>query len=219
MKRLFFAMIMLVSSGVFAQIKEGKINYSISISGNSEEMQGYAQMLNGSTATISFKPSLTRVEMSMGTMMNMVSITNSTTAKSLTLMSGMIGKIAIPSTLEEAKKMNEQKMPKFKIEQTSETKVIAGYTCKKAILTDESGNVNIFWYTEEISFETTGQNAIYAVLPGVSLEYTTTVNGMSMTFTALSIETSLTNSDSLFDMTVPAGYTVKTLADMSKMGM
>lgn len=219
MKKILLGLSILISAFSFSQIKEGKINYSISLSGSSEEMQGYAQMLNGSTATIYFKPSLTRVDMSMGSMVNIVSITNSNTSKSLTLMTGMMGKMAIPSSLDEASKMNKQKLPNFKIEKTNETKVIAGYTCKKAILTDESGSVNIFWYTEDISFDTKGQNAIYSVLPGVSLEYTTTINGMSMTFTTLSIETTLANADSLFDMTVPAGYTVKTLEEMSKMGM
>lgn len=217
---LLFAISAISKSIVMAQITEGHISYKMDISSDDPDMAMAASMMQGSKMEMYFKDKATRVEMNMGAMMSVTSISDEISGNVLVLMGGMMGKNAVQSTIAESEKINAENMPKYDVTFSNETKDIEGYTCKKAILTDEDGNENVFWYTEEISFSKKAQNYLNEQIPGVAMQYDMNNSGMKMTLTATKIETKLDakSSKTLFDTKVPEGYSVMTMDELKMMG-
>jgi GLPGLI family protein len=176
-------------------------------------------MMQGSTLDVFFKEKATRAEMKMGSLMNITTISNETSGDVLMLMSGMIGQNAVKTTTTELDAQNEEK-PKYEVNLVDESKTIEGYSCKKAILTDEEGNESVFWYTEEINISKKGQSYLNEDVPGFPMQYDLNNNGMKMTMTVASLEKKLDKkSASLFEMTIPEGYKEMTMEDLKTMGM
>ena len=202
-----------------AQLTEGHFTYTIEASSENPDMQMVTGMMQGSTLDIHFKDKITRSEMKMGSMMNIVTVSNENSGEILLLMSGMIGKNAIFMTTEEVEALSEGK-PEMNVELLDETKTIEGYLCKKAVLSDENGGESIFWYTEEIEISKVGQTYLNKEVPGFPMEYDLNNNGLKMTMTVSKFEKKLDkNIKSLFDMNIPEGYKTLTLEELEKMGM
>ena len=132
-----------VTFSLKAQLTEGHFTYTIEASSENPDMQMVTGMMQGSTLDIHFKDKITRSEMKMGSMMNIVTVSNENSGEILLLMSGMIGKNAILMTTEEVEALSEGK-PEMNVELLDETKTIEGYLCKKAVLSDENGGESIF---------------------------------------------------------------------------
>jgi GLPGLI family protein len=144
-----------------------------------------------------------------------VSIIDNASEKMLTLMSGMIGKRAIQGT---TTKKEDEPAPKFTVELINETKEIAGYKCKKAVVKDEDGTSYNFWYTEEIKMNAKGQKYFDAYgIPGFPMEMEFIQNGMNVKMVATSIEKSLPKKHTLFNQDVPEGYQLTTAEELEKM--
>ncbi len=222
MKKILLSLALIVGSITvnYAQIKEGHVTYKIDISTENPDMEMVVGMMQGSTLDIYFKEKMTRAEMKMGSMMNMTTISDEKSGKLLMLMSGMIGKKAISTTTEELSSKDEKEKPKYEVELVDETKDIAGYKCKKAILTDEEGNESTFWYTEEIEVSKKGQNYLNENVPGYPMQYEINNNGLVMGMTVTNITKELSKSDlKLFDMAIPEGYSEMTMEELQQMGM
>lgn len=222
MKKLLLSLTLIVGSITvnYAQIKEGHVTYKIDISTENPDMEMVVGMMQGSTLDIYFKEKMTRAEMKMGSMMNMTTISDEKSGKLLMLMSGMIGKKAISTTTEELSNKDEKEKPKYEVELVDETKDIAGYKCKKAILTDEEGNESTFWYTEEIEVSKKGQNYLNENVPGYPMQYEINNSGLVMGMTVTNITKELSKSDlKLFDMAIPEGYAEMTMEELQQMGM
>lgn len=222
MKKILLSLALIVGSITvnYAQIKEGHVTYKIDISTENPDMEMVVGMMQGSTLDIYFKEKMTRAEMKMGSMMNMTTISDEKSGKLLMLMSGMIGKKAISTTTEELSSKDEKEKPKYEVELVDETKDIAGYKCKKAVLTDEEGNESTFWYTEEIEVSKKGQNYLNENVPGYPMQYEINNSGLVMGMTVTNITKELSKSDlKLFDMSVPEGYAEMTMEELQQMGM
>ena len=222
MKKILLSLALIVGSITvnYAQIKEGHVTYKIDISTENPDMEMVVGMMQGSTLDIYFKEKMTRAEMKMGSMMNMTTISDEKSGKLLMLMSGMIGKKAISTTTEELSSEDEKEKPKYEVELVDETKDIAGYKCKKAILTDEEGNESTFWYTEEIEVSKKGQNYLNENVPGYPMQYEINNSGLVMGMTVTNITKELSKSDlKLFDMAIPEGYAEMTMEELQQMGM
>jgi GLPGLI family protein len=222
MKKILLSLALIVGSITvnYAQIKEGHVTYKIDISTENPDMEMVVGMMQGSTLDIYFKEKMTRAEMKMGSMMNMTTISDEKSGKLLMLMSGMIGKKAISTTTEELSSKDEKEKPKYEVELVDETKDIAGYKCKKAILTDEEGNESTFWYTEEIEVSKKGQNYLNENVPGYPMQYEINNSGLVMGMTVTNITKELSKSDlKLFDMSIPEGYAEMTMEELQQMGM
>lgn len=222
MKKLLLSLTLIIGSITvnYAQIKEGHVTYKIDISTENPDMEMVVGMMQGSTLDIYFKEKMTRAEMKMGSMMNMTTISDEKSGKLLMLMSGMIGKKAISTTTEELSSKDEKEKPKYEVELVDETKEIAGYKCKKAILTDEEGNESTFWYTEEIEVSKKGQNYLNENVPGYPMQYEINNSGLVMGMTVTNITKELSKSDlKLFDMAIPEGYAEMTMEELQQMGM
>lgn len=222
MKKILLSLALIVGSITvnYAQIKEGHVTYKIDISTENPDMEMVVGMMQGSTLDIYFKEKMTRAEMKMGSMMNMTTISDEKSGKLLMLMSGMIGKKAISTTTEELSSKDEKEKPKYEVELVDETKDIAGYKCKKAVLTDEEGNESTFWYTEEIEVSKKGQNYLNENVPGYPMQYEINNSGLVMGMTVTNITKELSKSDlKLFDMSIPEGYAEMTMEELQQMGM
>ena len=217
---LILAIVSLVSSSLEAQITEGHISYKMDVASDDPDMAMAVSMMQGSKMEMYFKDKATRVEMSMGAMMNITSITDENSGNVLMLMGGMMGKNAVQTTIAETEKSNTENMPKYDVTFSDETKVIEGYNCKKAILTDEEGNENIFWYTEEIMMSKKGQNYLNEEIPGMAMQYDMNNGGLKMTLTVTKVETTLDKktSKTLFQTAIPDGYNVMTMDQLKMMG-
>jgi GLPGLI family protein len=216
---LLFAVTVLTSVMSFAQMEEGHISFDIDVSSEEEGMEMAVMMFSGSTLDLYFADDKARTDMDMGTMMSISTIIDNSTGEILMLMGGMMGEKAIKTTSEEMN-VEEEEEPEYKVELTKEKKTIAGYKCKKAIVTDEDGDEMEYWYTEDIKTNTPDSKSVLAQLPGQALEYSIDKNGMLMSFKASKVETTLSSADKKekFSMAMPEGYEEMTFEEFSAMG-
>jgi GLPGLI family protein len=220
MKRIFLtlaiALITCVSAN--AQLTEGHVKYDITMSSDNPEMEMAVQMMQGSTLELFFSDQKTRSEMSMGSMMKMVTLTDSKTEEMLMLMSGMMGNSAIKSTFAEIEEESGE-TPEVEVELLEETKTIEGYLCKKALVTDSEGNEMIFWVTEEIQVNKQGQSYLNEKVPGFPLEFEINQGGLLMSLLVTTFEKKIKDSKAIFDMSIPEGYKEMTMEELKTMGM
>lgn len=221
MKNFFLSTLLVLSSlATMAQTTEGHVAYKIDVTTDNPDMQMVVGMMQGSTMDVYFKDKITRSEMKMGSMMTMITITNETTEELLMLMSGMVGQNAIKTTLTELDDQKTTEENPFTVTLVDETKVIEGYTCKKAILTSEEGLESVFWYTEDIDISKKGQSYLNDQVPGFPMQFELNNGPMKMSMTVTKIEKSIDKKKAatLFDMTIPEGYKEMTMEDLKSMG-
>lgn len=214
---LSIALTILTFVSANAQLTEGHVQYSIDLESDNPDMEMAISMMQGSTLDLYFSGTKSRTEMSMGSMMTISTVTDANSDEVLMLMSGMIGKKAVKSSLKELEEESSEK-PSFEVELVDETKKIEGYLCKKAVLTDDDDNEMIFWYTEEIEVNKKGQNYLNEDVPGFPMEFEINQGEMIMSMTVEKFEDSL-DDDSVFDITIPEGYDVMTMEELKMMGM
>lgn len=200
-----------------AQLTEGHVQYTIEMSSDNPEMEMAISMMQGSTLDLFFSNDKSRTEMNMGSMMKISTITNAESGDILMLFGGMMGNKAVKSTLEALEEEGGEQ-PEFDVELLDETKEIEGYTCKKAILTDEEDNEMTFWYTEEIAVNKKGQNYLNESVPGFPMEFEINQQGMIMAMTVSEFNDSI-KDDSVFELDIPEGYDEMTMDELKMMGM
>ncbi len=195
---------------VAAQSKfEGKVVYGIQYEDVPQEMEGYESMLP-QEMSIHIKGPKTRLEQSMGMGGQQVVITNTETKVSSLLLDLMGQKIHIKLSKEEVEE-NEKLKVKPEVKYVNEKKKIAGYKCKKAELTYETGETITVYYTEKIPSSAHNE---YSYLKGYPLEYQSTQSGMMVTLSAKEVkETSI--EDSSFE--VPEGYDEMSMDEFQQM--
>lgn len=192
--------------------------YNITISGDDPQVEMMKSLMDGAKMELYSNDKFSRVDFSLGSVMTTNTIVDLTKKQALTLMSGMMGKTATQMTLEEleAKKAS---VAKPEVELIDETKVIAGYNCKKALITMEDGTEFETWYTDEIKLgDLSGTNLAMKDIPGVPLEFSSKNGPMMMLFTASLYEPKAKVDKKLFDMTIPEGYKITTMEDLKNMG-
>ena len=155
-KLLSFLFIIGISMSSYSQKNQkpfqGKITYDISYSGANITPELKSQMQLPSSEVVSIKDCQTRTETSVGPV-SQVTITNGSDKTLILLIDFMGTKYAIKRNAEDiAKDSNKTPTPTLNI--TNETKQIAGYTCKKAILTtkqdDGTTQNDTVFFTKEI---------------------------------------------------------------------
>ncbi len=222
MRKLIFtlAAVALSTFGLNAQLTEGHVKYDIEMSSDNPEMQMQLAMMQGSKFELYFKDNLTRSEMSMGSLMKISTITNTEAENSLMLMSGMMGNIAVVITPEDVQSA-EVEAPEMEVVFVDETKEIQGYTCRKAVVTDEDGSESIFWYTEEINLNKKGQSYLNSEVPGFPLEFEINKGDLKMTMLSTEFSKKLDKkmAKELFDTTIPEGYKEMNMDELGNMGM
>jgi GLPGLI family protein len=142
-------------------------------------------------------------------------IFDSETKESVVMMDMMGQKFAIKSTAEDIEKELEE-APNTVVEVTDETKEIAGYTCKKAIVTVEGEDTElIVYFTDELGGgQFNGSNPFYNKIDGVMLEFVMLENDIEMSYKAISVEKKKV-SDEMFD--IPVEYKIVTEEELQGM--
>jgi hypothetical protein len=214
---LTFVLLFLVSAALVAgKPFDGVITYKISYP---DSKYSEAQMnMFPKVMTVSVKGSKARTEMNVGGGTT-VEILDYVAKTKVALINMMGQKFAIKQTREEIEKENAD-APKGSINVTNETKNIAGYNCKKAIVTtDEDGVKTTFevWFTEEIgSKDANFDNPLYKDINGVLLEFSLKTPQIAMKFSATSVEKKTVPAK---DFEIPADYTLTTQEELkSKFG-
>lgn len=168
--------------------------------------------------TLSIKGNKSRTDMQMSGV-NSVEITDYAEKTKVALINMMGQKYAIKQTTADIEKAMVDN-PKPTVELLSETKVIAGYTCKKALVTvNEDGVKTTFeaYYTSDLGSRLANfDSPVYKDIDGVLLEFLFSAKGISMKFSATSIEKKNLPAK---DFEIPSDYTLTTQEELkSKFG-
>lgn len=203
-----------------AQIKEGSVLYDMKIEGLPPEQ---AAMMGDMETKVTFKngKSLTEVNSMMFTQ-QMSADENGM----VMLMEQMGNKIAVKQTKaemekEEAKSKDKPADPK--VEYFDDVKTIAGYECKKAIVTvvdkDKKENKVELWYSDKFENPNKegkgkGQNVMKGI-KGMPFEYSTTMGPMKIKMVAKEVSTDPV-ADSKFVLSTD-GYKMMTTEELKAM--
>lgn len=192
MKKIFtkaigiLAVIGFFSSPALAQKKmtEGSVFYDITISTGSDKPQN-ADFLNGATSAVYIKGGKTRTEMvsSLGTQTTIINQAGN--SKEVTILKEygeqkyMIN--LTPADWADVNKRYENVNFTF---DNSATKTIQGFVAKKAIGSMADGTTFTVWYTPDINIDGRDFQYVNRNLPGLALEYETTLGSLKVTYTA-----------------------------------
>ncbi len=222
MKKLFstLAVVALSALSLNAQIKEGSITYNMTMDGVPAEQ---AAMMGDMELKITFKDNKSLLEVSTMMMSQQAAIDD----KGLTLVIEAMGnKMAVKQTKEEMEKeeaKQKEKQADPKIEYTNETKTIAGYECKKAIVTmivgkDKKEEKFDVWYSDKFNYldkdgKTKGE---IKGLKGVPFEYVSFRNGFKSKLVAKEVSIDPVSDDKFILST--EGCKMMTMEELKSMG-
>lgn len=188
---------------------KGVINYTVSYP--DAQLDASQQAMMPKTVKVTLNGNKARIDINMPSMSQVVLLDSD--QKSTIMLFEMAGnKVALKPN----KKGNSTKEPV--VVQTTETKDIAGFTCKKAEINfgDEKskGSPIVVYYTEEIGNNKIFYDNEYRTLPGIPLEFYYKMQGMSMLLTATSIEKGKVSNR---DFEVPSDYKEMTPDELRQM--
>lgn len=223
MNKLFstIAVAALSALSLNAQIKEGSITYDMKMEGLPPEQ---AAMIGDMELKNTFKNGKSLSEMSSMMFTNQTVIDD----KGMTMLMEQMGnKMAVKQTKEEMEKEAakvKDKPADPKIEYTNETKTIAGYECKKAIVTmlvgkDKKEEKMEIWYSDKFENPNKdgkgqGQNFMKG-FKGLPFEFANAQGAMKFTFTAKAVSTDPID-DSKFNLSTE-GYKMMTMDELKAM--
>lgn len=183
---LFTAVFTLFAVALFAQkkVSEATISYDIVINTASEKTQA-ADFLDGATSTVYLKGAKSRVEMvsSLGMQSTIIDGTKNTIA---IIKEFGEQKYIINMTPDEYRAANE-KQSNVTFTYSDEEKTILGYKCKKAIGKMPNGTTFTVWYTPDLVPENKEYQYVNRELPGLAMEYESTIGKMQVTYTVSKI--------------------------------
>ncbi len=192
-------------------LTEGIIIYDLKLDG-AEELGMMAAMIP-TELTVKFKGTKSRSEFATG-MSETIAITDSKDYKSTVVLLDMMGnKYAMK--VDEAK-VAEQKanMPIYDVMETKETKIIAGYNCKKAVLVNQTTKEEVtVFYTPEIPYAENSFNAEFSKVKGMPMEYVAKMSNFKITATVREVKKEKIDN-SIF--VAPAEYKVVTQEELMK---
>ena len=223
MRKPLFALSFVLCIALFSSISvmsgkpfEGVITFTITYPDNKFSESQLAMFPK--VLTVSIKGTKARTDLQMSGM-NTVEITDYNDKTKVALLNMMGQKYAIKQTTAEIEKEMSQ-AGTTTVELSAETKVIAGYTCKKAVITvNDDGAKSTFevYYSNELGTKMANfDNPLYKDIDGVLLEFLLKNRDVNMKFTATSIEK---KSLPAKDFEIPSDYTLTTQDELkSKFG-
>lgn len=215
MKKLFKISICILLTlpmvSAMAQSFEGVITYEISYDNLPKEMAEYESMLpKESISTI--KGHMYKMEQPSTMGMKQVTIMDNEAESGILLMEMMGKKSAIVLDKESREKF-EKDQPEPEITYVDETKEIAGYTCKKALVqmpeSQGSGSLEVYYTDKILDLD---MNQVKG-LKGFPLQYTANTGQFLMTMTAQSVDKKKISEE---EFVVPEGYEHITMEEFQK---
>ena len=218
MKKLSLIVCTIVfASFLNAQNTKGRVSYDIVFSSDDPQTSGYLSQMEGSTMELYFVDNKIRSEMYMGEFMTTISIQIKGKDTTLTLLDGMMGKIAMKTTLDDLEDEQRLALTERRVDLVEGTKEIMGYTCKRAVITTADDNEAEIWYTTEIVPGFRSGQYLYEEIPGMPLAFESKWGNMNMTMVAFDYKKKIKKPEVLFDMEIPKGFTVRTAEEMKQM--
>lgn len=190
-------------------MNEGIIEYDAKVVDENHPLAGLAP----SAATLKFKDDKFIMEMSTMGMFNTMFVCDLTTKSLTQMVKFMDVKQACIELEKDIQKENDSY--KLKIEETKETKEIAGYKCYKIKVTmvnDPSVTFEAF-YTKDMGMEAVNALSPYAGVKGMLMQYRLRKMGLEMQFTARSVKKADV-PDHTFE--VPAYFKIVSQEEMKK---
>lgn len=182
----FWVMVIFFSAKTNAQRKlsEGSITYDISIN-SSDSNSRIAEMFDGAVSVVYIKGFLSKSEMisSLGVQST---ITNSKTGNVNILKEYGEQKYMILLTLENWRDANK-KFEDIKFIYEEDFKTIKGYKCQKAVGLLSDGTTFTVYFTKELMPENYNFQYANKTLPGLALEYESTLGKIKVTYKASNI--------------------------------
>lgn len=191
-------------------LNEGVIEYNAEVVDQAHPMAGLAP----GSATVKFKDNKLQVEMSTMGIFNTIFISNPG-KKTLTQMVKFMD-IKNACIQNEADLDQENKDYQLKLEETKETKKIAGYNCKKVKATYVNNPAESFdvYYTTDLGLDSINHIGPYRSIKGMLMQYRLKKLGLEMCFTATAVKKEEVKED-VFE--VPAFYKIVTRPEMEKL--
>lgn len=211
---LFLFCIGVFSSNVTGQMSKGQISYEVEVSSEVENMKDVIPKLEGSTFEVYFSEAGVRTELYLGEIVSLYSVSSVKAEEVLLYMNNVNtsnkGVVVSKANLDEGySNANIQ----FEVKLQDDIKEIAGYECKKAIVTDVNGNEFVYWYTEDIKVDKNYANYINRELPGMPLEFEFVQDDLTLKFTTILIEKEIKDL-TLFDVLLAEEYKEWTFEEM-----
>ena len=177
---------LLSTSFCYAQkiLSEGTIVYDVTVQTGSKEPQ-LADMFDGASTTIYLKGSLCRVEMK-SALGSTVTIQDEKNGNGFVLKEYGNQKLLISMTKSDWDDLNK-KYQGIKFVTGKETKTVLGYKCQKATATLKDGSTFSVYYTSELTTENKEFDFQFRNLPGLALEYESSVGNLKVKYTASKI--------------------------------
>lgn len=188
---------------------EGQIEYETKVVDENHPLAGLAP----SSATLKFKKDKFIMEMSTMGMFNTMFIADFTNKTLTQMVKFMDVKQACIENEKEV--LLENSMYKLKIEETGDTKVIAGYKCHKIKVTMVNDPTVTFdaYYTKEMQVENVNSLSPYVGVKGMLMQYRLKKMGLELQFTAKKVK-NVEIPDNTFEL--PAYYKIVDKAEMQK---
>lgn len=149
-------------------LKEGTLVYNMSVETGSGEPK-MADMLDGATTTIYLKGNQSRVELVSG-LGREATIHNASSGSGVILKDYSGQKLMITLTPQDWE-ANNKKYDGIVFENTGETSVISGFSCRKAIAKLKNGTQFTVYYTTEVNITNKSYDAQFKTLPGLAIQY------------------------------------------------
>ena len=208
---LFLTVLLAISISSRAQKKftEGTISYDIVINTGTEKPQN-ADFFDGATSAVYIKGAKVRTEMvsSLGTQSTIID-----PSKNSIVILKEFGeqKYMINLTPAEWKDANRKYEGVTFTYDPSDKKTILGYECNKAVGKLQDGTTFVVWYTPDLIIENKDFQYANKSLPGLALQYETSLGNLKVTYTVSRISFSPVQA-SKFDLP-KSGFRVMTYAE------
>jgi len=198
-------------SGSTEKSFEGTIKYSITYP-ESSMPEAQKQQLP-SNLTLYIKGNMVKSEMITG-MFTRKTIKDAEQQKATTLLDIMGQKYAIEQTKEDIRQQIE-KQEKPEITVTDKNKKVAGYNCKKTIVTSENGEKQTIYFSPEIGNASLNfDSPVYKQIDGIPLEYQMKNNMFTMRLSAEKVTKKKISDD---NFVIPDDYKKVTQEELQNM--
>jgi GLPGLI family protein len=201
----------------FSQPFEGKIIFTIEFPGMKDPQ---TKAMLPTEAVSYFKSKKSRMEMTMMMGMSNTTISDAESGTSVILMDLMGQKYAVSADPSASEKEAKELESKAKVTVTSETKEIAGYKCKKAIIefpseknSKEMTKMTV-WFTNELELDKGYIKGPMSKIDGSVLEFSMNEGPMAMVLSAKEVVKVKVADDKFI---VPAGYKKVTQDELKQM--
>jgi len=177
---IFSVFFITANSSAQKTLSEGTLVYNMSVETGSAEPK-MADMLDGATTTIYIKGNESRVELVSG-LGREATIYDAGSGSGVILKDYSGQKLMITMTAKDWE-ANNSKYEGIEFENTGETTVISGFTCKKAIAKLKNGTSFTVFYTTDVQVPNKSYDPQFKSLPGLAVQYEMQAGKMKFKFT------------------------------------